>query len=131
MVTTRLSSGSVSLRSLLVDARDGAVDATDSNGCVGSPFRANAVPHSIQNLAIGWLTVPQFGQMARRLPHSRQNFASGGLTVRQFGQRICKESYLGFAIILWLSASFVLYNAGREKDYMLDERSKFAYYEDC
>jgi len=49
---------------------------------------SNDDPHSMQNLAMGKLTVPQFGQTTRRFPHSRQNFAFGGFSDRQFGQRM-------------------------------------------
>jgi hypothetical protein len=88
MVTTRLSSGAVSL--LLPPAwsdEEGILSLLA--GCAGAgwfPLAAvggcvNAVPHSMQNFAIGKLIVPQFGQTTRRLPHSRQNFAFGGFTV--------------------------------------------------
>src|SRR6266849_6084452 len=86
MVTTRLSSGGSNRFSLPFDdgyARGDAGDPVggDGNGRVISPFRANAVPHSIQNFARGTLTVPQFGQITRRLPHSRQNLAVGAFMV--------------------------------------------------
>ena len=48
---------------------------------VRSVIDGNGKPHSIQNLAAGGLTVPQFGQTSKRWPHSRQNLALGGLRV--------------------------------------------------
>src|SRR5713226_3727574 len=82
-VTTRLSSGggsNVSLgRELLSSFVAVSVFACASPLVPALPlFACNAVPHSIQNFAIGRLTVPQFEQITRRFPHSRQNFALAG-----------------------------------------------------
>src|SRR5689334_22612779 len=86
-VTTRLSSGGGSNVSLGRELLSSFVVVSIS--ACPNPFvpvllllfASNAVPHSIQNFAIGRLIVPQFAQMMRRFPHSRQNFALVGLSV--------------------------------------------------
>jgi hypothetical protein len=88
MVTTRLSSGAVSLLLLPAWSDGEAVLSLLTGGAGGGGFSfavvgagMSAVPHSMQNFAIGKLIVPQFGQTTRRFPHSRQNFAVSGFTV--------------------------------------------------
>ncbi len=88
MVTTRLSSGGVSLLLLPAWSDEEGIPSLLA-GCAGAGWFSlagvgagvKAVPHSMQNFAIGRLIVPQFGQTIRRFPHSRQNFAFGGFIV--------------------------------------------------
>src|SRR5579885_1331324 len=87
-VTTRLSSGGcrISGNGCVTDlSSDGSMV---SLGAISVFLSCMLVPHSMQNFAIGKLTVPQFGQTTRRFPHSRQNFAFAGFMVWQLGQRI-------------------------------------------
>src|SRR5579884_617714 len=91
-VTTRRSSGAASdclcpLSLLSAGAGRAGAEVVATAGTAAAltasllALVASGVPHSMQNFALGRLTVPQFGQTTRRFPHSRQNFAPTGFIV--------------------------------------------------
>ena len=67
--------------------RAGPAVAPGAAGLAAGPSTASAVPHSMQNLAPGGFSAPQFGHRgASSAPHDMQNRARSGFSAAQFGQ---------------------------------------------